>query len=196
MTTREILATAIGYALQGVALVTTANLGRPTPCAGWDVQQLVVHLTSSLAAIDEALSRGRLSPPGHDPDPGLPCCDPVEALRDQAAALLVTTFMSDWDSADIAGIRVPAALIRGTGALEAAVHGWDIYIACGQCRPVPPGIARPLLGALDTLIPSRDGLFAEPVPVPDRACPGDHLVAALGRDLTRAGASAELVTGE
>jgi uncharacterized protein (TIGR03086 family) len=193
MTTREMLAAAIGYALQGVALVTPASLDRPTPCAGWDLRTLLAHLTSSLAAIDEALGSGTLAP--HVPPPRLnPDDDPVEILRDQAALLLVTAFLSGHRAAYIAGIPVSAQTIRGTGALEVAVHGWDVYAACGQHRPVPPGVAGPLLSALPALIPCRDGLFAGPVAAPPCAAPGDRLVAALGRDWTLP--RTPLVTGE
>ena len=69
------------------------------------------------------------------------------------------------------------------GAIEIAVHGWDISAACGARQPVPPGLAAALLPLAPLLIPrtTRAGLFADPVPVPEAACPGDRLVAFLGR---------------
>lgn len=199
MTQREVLAAAISYALQGAALVTSACLDQPTPCAEWDLRTLLVHLAASMAAIEEALGSGHLKAlapderPGPDGElvpggglrPGDWCGDPVELLRDRAAGLLVTTFLSDTGSIEIAGIAVPAEVVRGTGALETAVHGWDIYTACGQHRPVPNGIARPLLAMLSQLIPARDGLFAGPVAAPPSASPGDRLVAALGRQCSQ-----------
>ncbi|HLK02167.1 MAG TPA: TIGR03086 family metal-binding protein [Streptosporangiaceae bacterium] len=196
MTQREVLAAAISYALQGAALVTSACLDQPTPCAEWDVRMLLVHLATSMAAIEEALGSGQLTGPGPDEwsGPG----DPVELLRDRAAGLLVTTFLSDMGSIEIAGIPVPAEVIRGTGALETAVHGWDIYTACGHHRPVPNGVARPLLAMLSQLIPARDGLFAGPVAAPPCASPGDRLIAALGRSPvdTEAPGFRNEVTGE
>ena len=69
-----------------------------------------------------------------------------------------------------------------TGAAEIAVHGWDISVACGIHRPVPPGLAAALLPIAPLLItPStRPGCFADPVPVPSLARPGDQLVAFFG----------------
>jgi hypothetical protein len=69
------------------------------------------------------------------------------------------------------------------GAIEITVHGWDISVACGLGRPVPPALAALLLPIAPLLITpvTRAGLFADPVPVPGRACPGDQLVAFLGR---------------
>lgn len=186
MAEREVLAAAIGYALQGAALVTSACLDRPTPCARWDLRTLLTHLAASMAAIEEALATGHLDVgaiPSRDQD-GCAFGDPVELLRDRAASLLVTTFFSDLRRTDIAGVAVPAEVIRAAAALETAVHGWDIYAACGQCRPVPASIAGPLLATLALLIPAREGLFASPVPAPPGACPGDRLIAELGREWT------------
>jgi len=66
--------------------------------------------------------------------------------------------------------------------VEIAVHGWDISVACGG-GTIPAALARDLLPIAALLAPpgSRAGLFAGPVPVPDRAGPGDRLVAFLGR---------------
>ena len=70
-----------------------------------------------------------------------------------------------------------------TGAIEITVHGWDIFSACGSYRPVPPGPASALLPAAALLVTpgTRPGLFADAVPLPGPACPGDQLVAFLGR---------------
>ena len=55
--------------------------------------------------------------------------------------------------------------------------------ACGTYRPVPPGLASALLPAAALLVipNTRPGLFADPVRLPGSACPGDQLVAFLGR---------------
>jgi RNA polymerase sigma-70 factor, ECF subfamily len=70
-----------------------------------------------------------------------------------------------------------------TGAIEVTVHGWDILVACGASRPVPPGLAAVLLPIVPLLITpgTRPGLFADPVRLPVPASPGDQLVAFLGR---------------
>jgi hypothetical protein len=70
-----------------------------------------------------------------------------------------------------------------TGAIELTVHGWDISVACGASRPVPPGLAAVLLPIVPLLITpgTRPGLFADPVRLPVPASPGDQLVAFLGR---------------
>jgi hypothetical protein len=74
-------------------------------------------------------------------------------------------------------------MVAITGATELAIHGWDIAVACGRARPVPPVLAAVLLAIAPLLVPAgaRPGLFADPVPLHGPACPGDELVAFLGR---------------
>jgi hypothetical protein len=68
-------------------------------------------------------------------------------------------------------------------AIEVAVHGWDLWVACGAPRPVPAGLAAVLLPIAPLLITPavRPGLFADPVRLPGPAGPGDRLVAFCGR---------------
>ena len=123
----------------------------------------------------------RAASPGY-PGPG---ADPVARLRGQAAGLL-----GAFSAAGPAGRRVAiwdreltVSMVAVTGALEITVHGWDIFVACGARRSVPPGLAAVLLPIAPLLISpgTRPGLFADPVRLPGPACPGDQLVAFLGR---------------
>jgi uncharacterized protein (TIGR03086 family) len=70
------------------------------------------------------------------------------------------------------------------GAIEIAVHGWDISQACGQRRPIPDALAAALLAIAPLLIPEtgRHPLFSPPVAASAQASPGDRLVAFLGRN--------------
>jgi hypothetical protein len=81
------------------------------------------------------------------------------------------------------GRELTANMVAVTAAIEIAVHGWDISVACGARQPVPPGLAAVLLPIAPLLITSgsRPGLFADPVRLSGPACPGDQLVAFLGR---------------
>ncbi|HEU5156765.1 MAG TPA: TIGR03086 family metal-binding protein [Streptosporangiaceae bacterium] len=77
-----------------------------------------------------------------------------------------------------------AATVACVGAIEIAVHGWDIYHACGRPRPIPPTLAADLLALAPAVVTDaeRPSRFAAPVSVPPSASPGDRLVAFLGRD--------------
>jgi uncharacterized protein (TIGR03086 family) len=180
----ELLESAVSYALAGAGMVTPQLLSRPTPCAGWDLEMLLDHLSDSIGVLHEAIATGgagaRAAPghPGEGPDP-------VARLRGQAARLLGAGAAAGPPGRRVAvGDReLTTSMVVVTGAIEITVHGWDIFVACGARRPVPPGLAAVLLPIAPLLIPpgTRPGLFADPVRLPGPACPGDQLVAFLGR---------------
>jgi uncharacterized protein (TIGR03086 family) len=84
----------------------------------------------------------------------------------------------------VGGCPVPTSIVTSVGAVEVAVHGWDIAQACGQPRPVPPGLAEELLLLVPLLVTGSDrpSRFAAAVAAPPGASPGDRLIAFLGRD--------------
>jgi uncharacterized protein (TIGR03086 family) len=177
-----LLAGAISYMLGVCGPVGAEELTLPTPCPDWDLAMLLGHLYQSMADLETALRTGRL-----DLDPGEPAAgggDPVEALRDGAARLLCAGYCYGGPERFVAvgGLPMPAGLVACTGAVEIAVHGWDVSAARGRGHPIPPRLAAPMLGLSPLIIAGREGLFAEPVQVSAAACPGDRLVGFLGRD--------------
>ncbi|WP_141579411.1 TIGR03086 family metal-binding protein [Actinomadura sp. WMMA1423] len=173
----------ICFLLTAVQPVTRAMLTRRTPCAGWDLQMLLLHVGDSLAAVHEGLSAGRV---GLRPIAVDPVRDPVSALRVRAVRVLRSARAAagcPGRAAAIGDLRIPDGLVAGAGALEAAVHGWDVAQATGARRPVPPGLALDLLDVAGTLVPpgGRRPLFEEPVEPAPQASPGERLVAFLGR---------------
>ena len=58
----------------------------------------------------------------------------------------------------MSGRLLPAGLVALTGALEVAVHGWDVARACGVDRPLPDELARALLAAAPSLISAEAAL--------------------------------------
>jgi uncharacterized protein (TIGR03086 family) len=174
-----LLAGAIGYALGACARVTPGEMALPTPCAEWDLRALLAHLATSMADLESGLRTGSLDLDPPDPAPG----GPVEVLRDQAANLLCTCY--DHHDAGrpvrVGGLPLPAGIVACTGAVEIAVHGWDVAAARGRREDIPPGLATLMIGMCPLLVESRAGLFAPPVEVSPQASPGDLLVAYLGR---------------
>jgi hypothetical protein len=84
---------------------------------------------------------------------------------------------------EIAGCPLAANVMAGAAALEVAVHGWDISLACAQRQPIPRALATGLLAIAPVLVPrtGRHPLFAAPVTVAATAGPSDRLAAFLGR---------------
>ena len=196
-----LLVGAISYALGVCALVGPGEMALPTPCADWNLGMLLAHLSDSMADLEIAIRTGNLDlerPPDHAVG------DPVEILRDRAAELLCAaySYCGPEHFVAVGGLPMPAGLVACTGAVEIAVHGWDVSAArgrasCGEpgrggVRPIPAGLATPMLRLGPLIVTGREGLFAVPVDVPAQAGPGDRLVGYLGR---RPG-NAPLVTGE
>lgn len=177
-----LLERAINYTLGSLRVVTPEALSHPTPCRDWDLRALLGHMNDSLVALTEAIVVGYvgLEVPADD---GL-TIDPVAALRNRACQLL-----GAWTSADsrhtitVGGSPVTTGILTSAGAIEVAVHGWDVARACGHDRQIPPALARDLLELAPLLVTEADrpGRFAPPVAVPPLAEPGDLLVAFLGR---------------
>jgi uncharacterized protein (TIGR03086 family) len=188
-----LLGHAVSYALASAGRATPQLLPLATPCAGWDLRTLLLHVSDSLGVLAGALRAGHVSlgaPPAHEPIAG---ADPVACLRRRARDLLGACAAAGAEErlVAIADRELTVNLVAATGAIEVAVHGWDISAACGVCHPVPPGLAAQLLPLAPVLIPraTRPGLFADPIPAPEASCPGDRLVAFLGRQ-PRPGGSA------
>jgi uncharacterized protein (TIGR03086 family) len=116
---------------------------------------------------------------------GVLAADPARAFRDRAGRLL-----DAWTGpgrqrqvVEIAGCPLAASVMAAAAALEVAVHGWDISLACGQRQPIPRALATSLLPIAPVLVPraGRHPLFAPPVTVAATAGPSDRLAAFLGR---------------
>jgi uncharacterized protein (TIGR03086 family) len=180
----QLLEPAIGYALAAAAAITPEFLPRPTPCRGWDLRMLLRHASESVAAICEGIDAGciDLYPASEDADVA---SDPARAFCDRAGRLLGACASPGRQHEVIHisdGLLAPSALV-GAGALEIAVHGWDMSRACGHCQPIPRALAADLLALAPLLVPGTDRhpLFAAPVSVPPQASPSDRLAAFLGR---------------
>ena len=184
-----LLAGAISYMLGVCAPVGTAEMTLPTPCPDWDLAMLLGHLCQSMADLETALRTGRLD---LEEPAGCAGGDPVEALRDGAAQLLCAGYCYGGPESFVAvgGLPMPAGLVACTGAVEIAVHGWDVSAARARAgrdsgvpqAAIPAALATRMLRLGPLLVAGREGLFAVPVEVPAQASPGDRLVGYLGRD--------------
>ena len=173
---------AIDYALGSIEAVTPDLLGRPTPCRRWDLRMLLRHTCESMTALHEGLVAGRV---GLEPTPDESAADPAWVFRERAYRLRDAWQAVGGRRRDIEVVDCPLAdsVMAGAGALEIAVHGWDISQACGQHRPIPPDLAFDLLALSALLVPEsgRQPLFAAPAAATPAAGPSELLIAFLGR---------------
>lgn len=184
----ELLERAIGYTRVSLALVTPELMAAPTPCARWDLRSLLVHMEDSLTSLHEA---GTVRRVGVRVAPRTPPVDLVGALRARACQILAE-WSADQDQTSPGGSRdvvvdgrpLTYPVLTSAGALEVAVHGWDVATACGARRPIPDDLAIDLLRIAPVLVTGADrpGRFAPALSPSADASPGERLLAYLGRD--------------
>ena len=180
----ELLERALGFTRGALALVTPGLLGRPTPCSAWRLRDLLSHMEDSLVALHDAAAEGSIAlavwPPGAPGDePAV-----VASLRHHGCALLGAWTRLEHDQpVAIGGRPLPASTVAVVGALEVAVHGWDVARSCGRAWSLPEGLALELLRHVDALVGAEDrGVrFADPVQLPPGRPPSDRLLALTGR---------------
>jgi uncharacterized protein (TIGR03086 family) len=177
----ELLERAIGYTRGCLGLVTPALMREPTPCRGWDLEALLMHMADSLESLHEAGAVRRVWVGVSSEEPA----DLVEAIRARACLLLADWSVPDGRRGDviIEDRPVTAPVLTSAGALEVAVHGWDLATACGVRRPLPDSLASDLLRVAPLLVVDADrpGRFAPPLDPPAGASAGERLLAFLGR---------------
>jgi uncharacterized protein (TIGR03086 family) len=181
-----LLAGAIHYALGSVSYVTPRVLTRRTPCAEWDLSTLLGHVNDSLAAFHEGIARGYVDLEPAGPPRHVPAEEDVVTFRARAARLLATATATGREDRPvaIADRRAAGSIVTAVGAVELAVHGWDVAAACGRDRPIPPGLATAILEVAPMVVTdaTRQTRFAAPITVSPGASPSDRLVALLGRN--------------
>jgi uncharacterized protein (TIGR03086 family) len=199
--TSSLLADALDYAVGSVACVAPGLLSRPTPCRDWDLAALLRHANDSLAALHEGLARGYVSldrtgpAPSQQPNGDRAAGDQAAGdqavsltaiFRDRAARLLAAAGTGGHDDIAVADRHVAAVIVTAVGAIEIAVHGWDVAAACGhgRSRPIPAELASGVLEIIPLVVTgaTRGSQFAAPVSLPPLASPSDRLIALLGRD--------------
>lgn len=182
----ELLDRAVAYTRLCLQRVTPDSLHGPTPCNRWDLAALLAHLEDSVRTLQAAAEVGHVS---LTPTAAGDAEHAVQSVKWRAGALLGAWAMNDGaEVVFVAGRPLAAGTLISTGALEIAVHGWDVARACGCELPIPSALAGALLPLVPLLVSEvdRGTRFAPVVAVPPWASPGDRLVAALGRDPWRA----------
>lgn len=177
-----LLTQALTYAVGNVAVVTPDLLALPTPCRGWDLRMLLRHGCESLAALAEGFASGRVRLAAADESAD--AAEPVGLFVERACSLLGCCAVKGvFPAVDVGGLPLATDVVTAAGALEIAVHGWDVAQTSGSRLPIPSALARCLLEVAPLLVTAgdRSPLFAAAVPVGTQASFSDRLTAYLGR---------------
>ena len=159
---------------------------RPTPCAAWNVTQVVQHAAGDQIGWAATVAGG----PFPDWDPFAPSGELdvtpsalVGGALDRARAAWAT--VAD-DAAEVPTPlpmgAMPAPLAMAACAMDAAVHAWDLAVATGQESPLTPELARGMLAAAQAIADPLRGFAFEAALAAE---PGDGDVETLLRHLGR-----------
>jgi uncharacterized protein (TIGR03086 family) len=118
-------------------------------------------------------------PDGSWPEAG----GPAGVFVTRARSLLACWARAGSPAVAIGGLPLAAEIVAAAGALEIAVHGWDVAQASGSRLAIPPSLAARLLQVAPLLVAGTDRpqLFAAPVAVRCEASASEKLTAFLGR---------------
>jgi uncharacterized protein (TIGR03086 family) len=175
-----------------VAGVPTDGWQRPTPCAEWDVAQVLQH-----AGLDQRVWGAMLAGtdmPAENPfaPSGQLGTGPLayaEAALD-ASAPAWAALSGDGPAGDSGTVPTPLPqgpmapeAAAGAAALDAAIHAWDIAMATGQGSPLTPELARALTPVAQSIVePLRQyGAYAQALEPSVGADDDAALLSYLGR---------------
>ncbi|MUL67777.1 TIGR03086 family protein [Mycobacterium sp. CBMA 234] len=172
-----------------VNTVTTDDLKRPTPCAGWDLTDLLAHMTVQHLGFAAAARGGGQDLALWNPDSVRDTQDPVgdyaAAAHDVLAAFAAANPESQFALPEL-GTAVPAEMAIGFHLIDYVVHGWDVAACLGAAFTLPDDV---IAAALPIALAVPDGDFRSMPNAPfgpahsgSSTTDFDHLLRHLGRD--------------
>jgi uncharacterized protein (TIGR03086 family) len=173
---------ATGRLVVGVA---TEKWDAATPCAEWDVRELVNHLVSGNLWAAELAGGSTIVDVGDKLDGDVLGNDPVGAYKESARAASAVFHRPGAMDAPCAVSYgpVPGSVYAGHRFLDVLVHGWDLAVATDQDARLDDALVQ---GCTELVEPQVEllqasGMFRDDVTVPPDASAQARLLALLGR---------------
>jgi uncharacterized protein (TIGR03086 family) len=177
--------TAVVLASAYVARVTEADLRRPTPCADWDLGQLLDHMVGQHAGFATVVRDGAADADAYRPQP-FTAASWRRSVEDLLAAFAGADLTAEVVEVELHPTRpLPIAVLVQAQLLDTVVHTWDVAAALGERFDPGPDVAA-AVEAIAAPIPDdarRDApgaAFAHAVPTGDAIW--DRTLGLLGRD--------------
>ncbi|ORW51746.1 hypothetical protein AWB90_04340 [Mycobacterium paraense] len=186
--------TAVQASVDVVAAVTRDDLHRPTPCAGWNLLDLLSHMTAQHHGF-AAAARGDGDGPAiwaADRVADAVAADPAGSYA-AAAAEVLDAFAADgvldatFSLPDFGpGATFPGAVAIGFHFVDYVVHGWDVARSIGAEFALPHDVLAAVL-PLAFVVPDGDyrttdgAPFGPAVTAPAGATDLDRILSHLGR---------------
>lgn len=177
-----------------VSAVTLDDLRRPTPCAGWNLLDLLAHMTVQHHGFAAAARGGGDSPTGWASDRVVDAVasDPGGTYAGAAAEVLDAFAADGVLDAPFSlpefgpGATFPGAMAIGFHFVDYVVHGWDVARSVGARFALPDDVVAAVLPLVffvpDGEYRATDGApFGPAVAAPDGATDLDRILSHLGR---------------
>ena len=184
-TIHEQLTEAADQAARVVAGTDPGRFGDQTPCAKWDVKELLNHLILWTAYSFERRARSEQVGPELTERDFAAEADYAAAYRAQLdRALAAWAPAQVWESEiDTGGGKTPAPQVAEMILMEMVLHGWDLATATGQAYEISDEVAATVAKAVAAsaeMYRQYDGFAAE-VPVGPDATALQKALAESGR---------------
>lgn len=150
----ELLAKCFASTRDVLANMTPEQLeGAETPCASWNVQELVAHIVNGTTWFATIAETG--TPPGGDVFPPFTADNVVEVF-DAGSDRAVRAFAAEGAMERIMHLPfgdLPGAAFVFVACGDTFTHGWDLAKATGQSTDLDPETASQLLEIVSPMLP-------------------------------------------
>jgi len=168
-----------------VAGVGADQLPAPTPCAGWNVRELLNHVVSGNWWAAELAAGATIEEVGARLDGDQLGADPSAAYRESAAAAAAAFEAAGALEAPCAVSYgpVPGSVYAGHRFIDVLIHGWDLATATGQDATLDPALVDACLAEVEpqAAMFRASGMFGGDVSAGADASAQTRLLAMLGR---------------
>lgn len=154
--------------------VADDQLGLPTPCSEWNVQQLLDHMAGAQAGIAGMVVGEQVAAEGSTMDKIDAAASAIDKATSEPGALekVVESRMGE----------MPVARMIGMAVGDLAIHTWDLAKATGQDTALDDGVVDFLYPLMEAMLKrGRGPAFAAPIAVPADAPLQDRLMGITGR---------------
>ena len=176
---------AIAVSHKVLANVSADQMDGTTPCAAWNVAELVNHIVGA----QNFFAAGMQGQPRADA--GDAAGGDFVAAFDEAAATALACFQAEGALERTVALpfaEMPGAAVMGLAMTDTFQHAWDLAKATGQDTDLAPELATALLAASQQSISDafrgpEGAPFGPPLEAPSGASNADQLAAFLGREI-------------
>jgi uncharacterized protein (TIGR03086 family) len=176
----ELLAAAAERTVPIVQKIGDDQLALPTPCAEFQVRDLLNHLYQVVVSFQALAVR---EPVDFSTTPDMLTGDWRAAFAAEAGRLAAAWADPSTLEGVSPGMGMPQDVVAAMALMDLTVHGWDLARATGQSYAPDPAAVAVLQPVAEQLVPQgrRMGVFGDAAPAGPHAGAFDRLLALSGR---------------